>query len=45
MVPVVSLRTKFSATTTSLGCVTAKYGSAVTIRPKVCRSVVESSLA
>ena len=34
MVPAVSLRTKFSATTTSLGWVTAKYGSAVTIRPK-----------
>src|ERR1035438_8972938 len=44
MVPSVSLLTKFSATTTSLGCVTAKYGSAVTMRPNVWRSVVATDL-
>ena len=35
----------FSITTTSLGWVTAKYGSAVTIMPKACSSVVTFSFA
>jgi hypothetical protein len=39
-VPRVSGRTVFSRTTTSLGVLTAKYGSAVTIMPKDCRFVV-----
>ena len=38
--PVVPSRTTFSMTTTSLGCVTAKYGSAVRIMPNACSSVV-----
>ena len=42
--PRVFLRTTFSMTTTSLGCDTAKYGSAVTMRPKACNSVVMFSL-
>ena len=43
--PLVPSRTTFSMTTTSLGCVTAKYGSAVTIRPNACSSVVTFTLA
>src|SRR5471030_3210892 len=38
--PMVSGRISFSITTTSLGCRTAEYGSAVTIIPNACKSVV-----
>jgi hypothetical protein len=38
-------RTAFSRTTTSLGWLTAKYGSAVTINPNACSSVVTSTRA
>src|SRR6202011_5588120 len=42
--PLVSPRTTFSMTTTSLGKLTAKYGSAVTIMANVWRLVVTANL-